>query len=107
MLFSPHHHLSHFPICGPICHCHLHVRLSECSFISAGSVVLTTDDDVDRVDGLHECRFICVAFPLKNRVEVTLYLQCHKLDRIYARVQFLILGFRLQGLKTDSFQLRG
>lgn len=56
--------LSHFPICSPICQCHLRLRLSECSFTPANRVVLTTDDDVDRGDGLHECKFIYVAiFP--------------------------------------------
>lgn len=53
--------LSHFPICSPICQCHLLLRLSECSFTPANRVVLTTDDDVDRGDGLHECKFIYVA----------------------------------------------
>lgn len=54
--------LSHFPICGPICQCHLCLTLRECSFTPANRVLLTTDDDVDRGDGLHECKFIYVAF---------------------------------------------
>ncbi len=81
--FSPHFHpfkkdndngfylmfflLSHFPICSPICQCHLCPRLSECSFTPATRVVLTSDDDVDRGDGLHECKFIYVALLLPNQ----------------------------------------
>lgn len=54
--------LSHFPICGPICQCHLCLTLRECRFTPANRVLLTTDDDVDRGDGLYECKFIYVAF---------------------------------------------
>lgn len=54
--------LSHFPICGPICQCHLCLTLRECRFTPADRVLLTTDDDVDRGDGLYECKFIYVAF---------------------------------------------
>ena len=83
--FSPHFHpfkkdndngfylmfflLSHFPICSTICQCHLRVRLSECSFTPAHRVVLTTDDDVDRGDGLHECKFIYVAIFLQRALK--------------------------------------
>lgn len=62
--------LSHFPICNPICQCHLCLRLSECSFTPANRVVLTTDDDVDRGDGLRECKFIYVALFLSNSLEM-------------------------------------
>ena len=58
--------LSHFPICSTICQCHLCLGLSECSFTLANRVVLTTDDDVDRGDGLHEWKFIYVAFTPKQ-----------------------------------------
>lgn len=92
--FSPHFHpfkkvndngfylmfflLSHFPICSPICHCHLPLRLNECSFTPANRVDLTTDDDVDRGDGLRECKFIYVAFLPPNSLKMPLRAQCYK-----------------------------
>lgn len=62
--------LSHFPICWPIHQCHLCIRLTECSFTSASRVVLTTDDDVDRGDWLHECKFSYVAKTSRKRLYV-------------------------------------
>lgn len=126
--FSPHFHpfkkdndngfylmfffLSHFPICSPICQCHLCPRLNECSFTPANRVVLTTDDNVDRGDGLHECKFIYVAFFLPNSLEMPIYLQCYKVAYTYVRSQSfsrvgrltwpsLVLKFALCGVASS------
>lgn len=85
--------LSHFPICSPICQCHLCLRLSKCSFTPANMVVLTTDDDVDRGDGLRECKFIYVApFPKQpwnatvqcNVAKQPLFISGHKALCVWA-----------------------
>lgn len=80
--------LSHFPICSPICQCHRRLRLSECSFTPANRVFLTTDDDVDRSDGLHECRFIYIP-PPPNILKMAQYMQWYK-AACYAGSQSLL-----------------
>lgn len=53
-------------------------RLSECSFTPPSRVVLTTDDDVDQGDGLHEWKIIYVAFSTPNSLQVSLWR--HQID---------------------------
>lgn len=61
-------------------------------FHSANSVVLTTDDDVDRGDGLHEWKFIYVA-PFSPKQYWNAMLQyTYKTDCIYDGPQSFLCG---------------